>query len=153
MSKKFEFRLQKALDWYRQSLSAEKGKLQRIIAEIHELDRTLESVERRRLQEQARFQGGGEFLGRDFAGLTAYLGSIRDEILRIKATRVRAQTRMTEQRRQVASGHRRVRLLEQLEARRRSDWILETAVEEDAQASDLFLAAMVRNAAAEGGKA
>jgi hypothetical protein len=44
-------------------------------------------------------------------------------------------------------------LLEQLEARRRSDWILEAAVEEDAQASDLFLAAMVRNAGAKGGEA
>jgi hypothetical protein len=64
--------------------------------------------------------------------------------------RVRAQAGMVEQRRHVASGHRRVRLLEQLEARRRTDWLRETSIEEDAQASELFLAAAVRKAGADG---
>ena len=37
MSKRFKFPLQKALDWYRQNLAAEKASLQRIISEIQAL--------------------------------------------------------------------------------------------------------------------
>jgi hypothetical protein len=151
MSKRFEFRLQRALEWYRQNLAAEKATLQRIIAEIHELDRTMESLECHRLREQTGFQQGGVFLGRDLTGLTLYLASIRDELLRLKASRIRTQAGMVEQRRKVTASHRRVRLLEELEARRKTDWLREASVEEDAKASELFLAATIRKSAMDSG--
>ncbi len=149
MSKRFEFRLQRALAFYRQSLAAEKAALQRTVAEIYELERMMEALERRKLQEQAGIQQGAAFLGRDLAGLTIFLASVRDEIGRLKNKRAHVHAKLVEQRRSVAASHRRVRLLEELESRRKSDWQREVSVEEDSQASELFLAASVREAALE----
>lgn len=149
MNKRFDFPLRKALEWYRQSLAAEKATLQNIVAEVYALDRMMEVLERRRLQEQAGFQRDGTFLGRDLAGLTLFLASIRDQLIHLKASRVSTQAKLVEQRRSVEAGHRRLRLLEQLEERRHSDWRRETSIEEDSQASELFQAAAFRKSALE----
>jgi len=147
MSKRFTFPLQKALDWYRQSLAAEKASLQRILSEIQALDRVKESLERRRHSEHEQLHLTNRLQGKDLRGLANYSNLIRADLARVAGERTRKEASLVEQRRRVSLHHRRVRVLEELEQRRKSEWERGVSVEEDSLASDMFLASMSRAAA------
>jgi hypothetical protein len=146
MSKRFAFPLQKALDWYRQSLAVEKASLQRIINEIRTLDRLKESLERRQRSEYEQLHNGGLLLGKDLRGLANYSSLIRTDLARLAAERMRQEGALIEQRKRVGLQHRRVRVLEELEIRRKAEWAHGISVEEDSLASELFLASIAREA-------
>jgi hypothetical protein len=146
MSKRFAFPLQKALDWYRQSLAVEKASLQRIINEIRTLDRLKDSLERRERAEHEQLHATGFLLGKDLRGLASYSALIRADLARLAAERMRQEGALVEQRRRVGLQHRRVRVLEELEQRRKAEWAHGVSVEEDSLASDLFLASIAREA-------
>ncbi len=147
MSGRFVFPLRKALDWYRQILAAEKEQFERIVAEIRELDRLVESLERKRREDQQQVQGSSVLLGWDLVMLSNCSALIREEVARIRHARLRKEARLIEQRQRVVSSRRRVRLFESLEQRRRDEWLKARSLEENALASELYLAAMVRQAA------
>lgn len=144
MSKRFTFPLQKALDWYRQSLSSEQASLQRIINEIHTLDVLKESLERRRYSEHEQLHRAGRIVGKDLRGLANYSALIRADLARLAAERARKEASLAEQRRRVVAQNRRVRVLEELEQRRKSDWLHGVRAEEETLAADVFLAAHTR---------
>jgi hypothetical protein len=144
MSKRFAFPLQKALDWYRQSLAVEQASLERIIGEVHGLDRLKESLERRQHSEHEELQRANLILGKDLRGLANYSALIRADLARLAAEKSRKEASLVEQRRRVGVHHRRVRVLEELEQRRKADWVRGVSVEEDSLASDVFLASMSR---------
>jgi len=146
MSKRFTFPLQKALDWYRQSLAEEKASLQRILSEIQALDRVKESLERRRHSEHEQLHLANHLLGKDLRGLANYSNLIRIDLARVAVERTRKEAGLIEQRRRVSVNHRRVRVLEELEQRRKAEWVRGVSVEEDSLASDMFLASMSRAA-------
>jgi len=146
MSKRFTFPLQKALHWYRQSLAAEQASLQRIINEIHILDRLKDSLELRRHSEHQQLHNADSILGTDLRGLAEYSALIRGDLARLAAERMRKEASLVEQRRRVSLHHRRVRTLEELEQRRKTEWVRGVSLEEDALASDLFLASIAREA-------
>jgi hypothetical protein len=146
MSKPFTFPLQKALDWYRQSLAAEQATLQRIIGEIQGLDRLKESLERRQHSEHEQLHRADHILGKDLRGLANYSALIRADLARLAAERSRKEASLVEQRRRVGVHQRRVRVLEELEQRRKAAWVHGVSMEEDALASELFLASVSREA-------
>jgi hypothetical protein len=146
MSKRFTFPLQKALDWYRQSLSTEQAALHRMIYEIQMLDQLKESLEQRRHTEHEQLHRTGPMSGKDLRGLASYSMLIGADLTRLAAERVRKGSAMAEQRRRVAAHHRRVRVIEELKQRRKTEWRHSLSVEEDSLASDLFLASMAREA-------
>jgi hypothetical protein len=147
MSKRFKFPLQKALDWYRQNLAAEKASLQRIISEIQTLERVKESLERRQHSEHEQLHHTNHILGKDLRGLANYSALIRADLARLAAERNRKEASLVEQRRRVSVHHRRVRVLEELEERRKAEWVRGVSVEEDSLASEMFLASMSRASA------
>jgi hypothetical protein len=146
MSKRFTFPLQKALDWYRQSFTVEQAALQRIINDIRTLDRLKESLERRQRTEHEHLHTAGFMLGNDLRGLASYSALIRGDLARLAVERMRQEAALVEQRRRVSLQHRRVRVLEELEQRRKAEWAHGVSVEEDSLASDLFLASIAREA-------
>jgi hypothetical protein len=146
MSKRFTFPLQKALDWYRQGLSAEQAILHRIISEVQGLDRLKESLERRQHSEHEQLHRADHISGKDLRGLANYSALIRADLARLAAERSRKEASLVEQRRRVSVHHRRVRILEELEQRRKAEWAHGVSVEEDSLASDLFLASVSREA-------
>jgi hypothetical protein len=146
MSKRFTFPLQKALDWYRQSLAAEQATLQRIISEVQALDRLKESLERRQHSEHEQLHRGDHILGKDLRGLANYSALIRADLARLASERGRKEASLVEQRRRVGVHHRRVRVLEELEQRRKAEWVHTVSVEEDSLASELFLSSIAREA-------
>jgi hypothetical protein len=144
MSKRFTFPLQKALDWYRQSLATEKASLQRIVSEIQALERVRESLERRQHSEHEQLHRANHISGKDLRGLANYSSLIRADLARLAAERTRKEASLLEQRRRVDVHHRRVRVLEELEQRRKVEWVRGASVEEDSLASEMFLASMSR---------
>jgi len=146
MSKRFTFPLQKALDWYRQSLATEQASLQRIISEIHGLDRLKESLLRRQHSEHEQLHRADQISGKDLRGLANYSALIRADLGRLAAERSRKEASLVEQRRRVNVHHRRVRVLEELEQRRKAEWTHGVSVEEDALASEMFLASVSQKA-------
>lgn len=146
MSKRFTFPLHKALDWYRQSLAVEQASLQRIINEIHVLDRLKDSLERRQHTEHELLHTSDSILGKDLRGLANYSLVIRGDLMRLAAERMRKEANLVEQRRRVGLHHRRVRVLQELEQRRKAEWAHGVSVEEDSMAADLFLASIAREA-------
>ena len=146
MSKRFAFPLQKALDWYRQSFTVEQASLQRIINDIRTLDRLKDSLERRERSEHEQLHASGSLLGKDLRGLASYSALIRADMARLAAERMRQEAALVEQRRRVGLQHRRVRVLEELEQRRKAEWAHGVSAEEDSLASDLFLASIAREA-------
>jgi hypothetical protein len=146
MSKRFTFPLHKALDWYRQSLAAEQATLQRIIGEIHVLDRLKDSLELRQHSEHELLHSSDSLLGKDLRGLANYSALIRTDLMRLAAERMRKEASLVEQRRRVGVHHRRVRVLQELEQRRKTEWAHEVSLEEESLASDMFLASMAREA-------
>jgi hypothetical protein len=144
MSKRFTFPLQKALDWYRQSLAEEKASLQRIVSEIQSLERLKESLERRQHSEHEQLHRANQMLGKDLRGLANYSALIRADLARLAAERSRKEASLVEQRRRVSVHHRRVRVLEELEQRRKAEWVRGASVEEDSLASEMFLASVSR---------
>jgi hypothetical protein len=140
--KKFAFPLQKAADWYRQTLSSEKAALGRIVGEIRDLDHLSESLDRRQREEQDQVQQTGVCLGRDLQSLAGYVGLIRNEMARLRPVRQRLESRAVEQRRRVLSCHRRVRLFEELEHRRREEWLREASKEEESLAAEMYLSSV-----------
>jgi hypothetical protein len=137
--KKFAFPLQKVADWSRQMLSSEEAGLQRLLADIRDLDRVSESLERREHEERDQVQNLEVPLGRDLQSLAGYLGLIRNEKTRLRPVRARLESRMVEQRRRVLSCHRRVRLFDELEHRRRDEWVRQVSKQEEALAAELYL--------------
>jgi hypothetical protein len=146
MSKRFTFPLQRALDWYRQSLAAERASLQRIIGEIQRLDRLKESLERRQHSEHEQLYGTDQIFGKDLRGLANYSALIRADLARLAGERIRREASLAEQRRRVGLHHRRVRVLEELEQRRKAEWERGVSVEEESLAADVFLASVSREA-------
>jgi hypothetical protein len=138
--KKFVFPLRRAADWYRQTLSVEEAALQRMVGEIRNLERMAESLAEREREERRQVQDRELVLGRDLESLAAYVGLIREELARLQPARARLQSRMVEQRQRVLACHRRVRLIEELQQRRRGEWARESQKEEEAVASELYLA-------------
>ena len=83
-------------------------------------------------------------MGKDLRGLANYSALIRADLARLAAERNRKEASLVEQRRRVSVHHRRVRVLEELEERRKAEWVHGVSVEEDSLASEMFLAAMSR---------
>lgn len=144
MSKRYTFPLQKALDWYRQSLTVEQAALQSIVNEIAVLDRLKQSLERRQRSEHELLHAAESIFGKDLSGLAGYLAVIRTDLNRVSAEKRRQEVRLAAQRQQVAVHHRRVRLLEELEKRQKTEWVHHANAEQDSLASDVFLASMAR---------
>jgi hypothetical protein len=150
MSKRFTFPLQKALDWYRQRLAAEQAALQNIVNEIDVLHNLEQALERRQRGEHQLLQGANQIFGKDLRGLANYSAVIRADLNRVKAEKKRKESALAEQRRSVTMHHRRVRLLEELEERRKTQWSQQASAEQDALASELFLASIARKTARQG---
>lgn len=149
MARKFRFAGQKILEWYRQSLAAEQVKLHEIATQIRELETSLHSLELERTKEKETLQAQPAFNGRDLENLAYFIDATDDEIARLQNIRRIKLSALEEQRSSVVAHHRRVRLLEKLEERKRQEWLHGLNLEETALAADLFLASTCRDKAAQ----
>ncbi|MEO8099761.1 MAG: hypothetical protein ABI811_18835 [Acidobacteriota bacterium] len=142
--KKFEFPLSRVTKWSIQKLSVEQLALLRLLQELADLDQRLLELREKATESQMKLQTLPVVTGYELQTLVRFMHSLVQERDRLQPSRKTLFAKIERQRQQVVAGHRSVRLLENLEVRRRSEWTLELSKEEDALASDLFLAKLAR---------
>ncbi|MEP7353125.1 MAG: hypothetical protein ABI824_07820 [Acidobacteriota bacterium] len=142
--KKFEFPLARAAQWYRQNLASQQTVLQGILKDLAELEGRMQSLRQAKTLEQERVISSSVLLGGELRDLADYAELIRSKLEAARPLQTHLMARAEAQRKTVLECHRRVRLMENLETRRREEWLLELNKDQDALASDLFLAGLIR---------
>lgn len=144
--KKFEFPLARVASWYQQELSLEQLALQNLQTQLLELDQQVQAIHLRKAAEQERMLGAATLNGYELQSLAGYTTHLLAEIDRLRPLRARLTKRIEEQKARVVVRHRKVRLMENLEQKRREEWRQALGKEEDALASELHLARIAREA-------
>ncbi len=138
--RRFQFRLESVLHWRLLQLELEEAKLQRLFEERHGLDRTLEALAAGKTIAERAVLGADGAPGQALAALDEHRGWLARERQRIAARRTDCEARIAAQRQRTIEAERGVRLLERMKHRRLSEWQAEAAREEEALASESYLA-------------
>ena len=141
----FHFGLEKILRWRAIELRSEEIKLQRLIAE-----RTrIEAMFDRAANERSGLTGSTALLpglqGADFRAMAAYSLRLRQHIEKLKDARARIEHSFAAQQKRYAEAKLRLRLLEQLKARRFERWKYDEARQLETLAAESYLASWNRD--------
>ena len=140
--KKFYFPLEKALEWRKLSVEREEEKLQRLFADRNSIDQQIRAVE----AEQAKLNEELAQAPSRFARELAAMDSWRQYLIRrrstLSASRAACEQRIQAQRLSLMEARRQLQLLENLEARKRSEWQQAYDQEQETLAGELHLARM-----------
>lgn len=141
--KRFEFRLHRVLDLRRQHADAERAQLEnlataaeRLAAEMRSLDRELEEV-------RSHVRHAPSAAGEDYLALSHFERHIDRRTASVENRRKEVLQQIEKQRAVVLEADRKVKLLQKLEARHRSEWVAAHDKELDALAAESHLARLV----------
>jgi len=143
---KFEFPLIRVVKWYDQKLSIEKMALLRLLKELLDLEQHLSDLRRQATESRMTLQDASVVTGHELQALGRFVQQLDQQRDQLQPARAHLLARVEQQRQRVVAHHQRIKLIENLEARRKSEWFVELSKEEDALASDLFLAKLARQA-------
>jgi flagellar export protein FliJ len=138
--KRFEFRLQKVLEWREKQLELEDARFKQQIAGIAGLDQARAGIESAGQQAEIQLRSAPAVSGQDLAALAGFRQHVKTRAIEIAAQRAEAQKRLEAQQRVMLEARRRCRLLERLKERRLSEWQAACDRELDEVASESFLA-------------
>jgi flagellar export protein FliJ len=136
----FQFRLETVLGWRRLHLELEKTKLQRLFEELRRVDLSEERLDAEKTAADRAVLSSPRIEARELAALDAYRLHVAREKERLRKERTGCQGRVTAQQQQVIQAERDVRVLEMLRQRRLAEWQTTADREQEALASELFLA-------------
>ena len=138
--KRFEFRLQKVLEWREKQLEIEDARFKQHLAEIAALDRALAGNQAAGRQAEMELLSAKALSGQDLSALAGFRQHVKARAIQIAARRAEAQKQLEAQQRIMLEARRRCRLLERLKERRLSEWQAAYDRELDEIASESFLA-------------
>ena len=138
--KRFEFRLQKVLEWREKQLELEDARYKQHIAGIASLDRARAGIEAEGQQAEMALRSARAVTGQELSALAGFRQHVKARAIEIAAQRAEAQKRLEAQQRVMLEARRRCRLLERLKERRLSEWQAACDRELDELASESFLA-------------
>jgi flagellar export protein FliJ len=141
---RFQFRLQKVLEWREKQLELEDIRFKRQIAELAGLDRARADLQSAGLQAERQVRTSAVVSGRDLSALAGYRRYVQTYGRKLEAQRAEAQKQLEAQQNAMLEARRRCRLLERLKERRLSEWQLACDRELDQLASESFLALWAR---------
>lgn len=145
--KRFEFRLQRVMEWRESQLEIELATLGRLTAEGMAIDRRRQQVENECRSAEKSLVAGTAVEAQQLAALDGFRIWTRQECERLVRKRAECEKLIEDQRRQVVEARRRFRLLEQLRERRLAEWSSEFSRELESLAGELYLARRARSAA------
>jgi hypothetical protein len=137
---RFRFRLESVLAWRRLHLELEETKLQRLFGELRQVGLAGERLEEEKAQEERAVLYSPSVEARELAALESYRLHVAREKERLAKLRADCEGRIAAQRAQVLKAERDVRLLEKLREKRLAEWQAAGDREQEALASELFLA-------------
>jgi flagellar export protein FliJ len=138
--KRFEFRLQKVLEWREKQLEIEDARYKQQMAGIAALDRARAGIEAAGVQAEMQLRSERAVSGQDLAALAGFRLHVRTRAIEIAAQRAEAQKRLEAQQLVMLEARRRCRLMERLKERRLAEWQTACYRELDDLASESFLA-------------
>ena len=142
--KRFEFRLERVLNWRRSRLDLETAALGRLHASAQAIDLRRQELETERSAAARSLVTAGSVDAQQLAALDAFRGWVRQERERLARERAACERKIEEQRRIAVEAQRSLRLLERLRERRWTEWETEFARELDGLAGELHLARLTR---------
>ena len=138
--KKFEFRLQRILEWRQTQAAIEELKLQRLHAERAELESRRASLAEDYGSSQKSLLREGPVTGTDLEALDHARKAAAAQVVRVDVALRSVEQRATVQMSTVTNKRREVRLLEQLRETKLQEWTRALAKEIDQQAQEAHLA-------------
>jgi flagellar export protein FliJ len=137
---KFRFSLEKVLRWRAVELAAEEAKLKALLQEQLHLQTRLAEVSAERSKLITSLGIMPDLRGSDLRTLTACGLRLRRTAETLAQQLLKCSRELAKQRKKYSEAKRRVRLLEELKARRLEEWKHEEAVMLEELASESFLA-------------
>ena len=137
--KKFQFPLDRVLDWRRTQARMEQIKLQRMLAELRQLELQAASVLGEREAAQRAVVQSSSSLGSELQTFSSYRTASAKRSAALERDRSASLERISAQREVLSRKERDVRLLEKLREDRLRQWVQEQDREIDQQAAESHL--------------
>ncbi len=148
--KKFEFPLDRVLDWRRTQARLEESKLERLRADLRAIESQLADAVRVREESARELITAKSVTGMELAALDDFRQASATECAKLAQASAEAVKRVTDQLVVVTAKRRDVKLLENLRTRRLDAWNSELNREIELEAGELFLAHLGRQAPSAG---
>jgi len=136
----FQFSLEKILRWRAIEFTREEVKLQRLIQEKDRLEMMLARLKSERASLSVSVAALPGLQGGDLRAAAAYGLRLRREIEKLTAARARIQDSLAVQQKKFAAAKLRLRLIEELKARRLERWRYEESRQLENLAAESYLA-------------
>jgi flagellar export protein FliJ len=140
----FCFRLQSVLQWRVLQLELEESRLQALFDERREIDGKLDEWRRARVEAEREVLGLASVEGDTLRALEQHRARVVRETERLGRRRADCEARIEAQRERVLKAERDLRLLERLRDRRLAEWRVTSDREQEALATESFLARWMR---------
>jgi flagellar export protein FliJ len=137
---RFQFRLERVLEWYRKRLRMEEGRLAACLDLVHGAERKIERLQRERSAIESHLLQRSTIPAADFLNLARYRLRARQEEIELAEERRRLLSSAAEQRARVQRAQQRVKLFEKMRERRVAEYAVEEARELESVAADAYLA-------------
>lgn len=139
--KKFNFTLERVLEWRRMQARQEEVKLERLNGELHALDARRDALRDQRRQAEAELRertasAGPALTGEDLSALSAFQTFTAAELRRLAEARARCQEQVEIQTQVLVAHRRNAKLFETLKQRRLTVWLRESEREISQQAEE-----------------
>jgi flagellar FliJ protein len=145
--KRFEFRLERVLEWRQTQLDIELAGLGRLVAEAQAIDRRRADLEAERAAAERSLVSMATVEADELASLDAFRSWATHERERLIRQRAEWEGKIGEQRQRVLEARRKRRLLEILKEKRKAEWTAEFDREMESLAGELYLARRAASAA------
>jgi len=144
---RFQFRLQKVMEWREKELELENARLKERSAEVANLDRAQADLKSAEIDAENELRRGTAISGQELAALAGYRRWVRLRARQLAAERSEALHRLQAQEQIMLEARRRCRLLERLRERRLTEWKAAENQQMEEVAAESFLARWPRDGA------
>ena len=141
--KRFEFTLERVLDLRRQQAEVERARLTTLTGKLNALEAEIRAIETQLLDAKADVKNGQSALSQDFTALASFERHIRRKRAELQQHRDRVLAEIKQQQQKAAAADTRVKLLDKLKAKRRSEWQAEADKELETLAAESYVSRML----------
>ena len=138
--KRFEFSLDRAMEWRRLQARIEESKLERLHSEMRDFGQQIETLASQRDSAGRTLISTGEATGLELTLLDAFRQAADAELTRLERSKTDCRQRVEAQAWAVGEKRRDVRLLAKLKERKFQSWRVAANREIDQQAEEAYLA-------------
>lgn len=138
--KRFEFRLNRVLEFRRQQADAERNRLQVLFNQLRGIEDERARLIDQLVKSRDEAIGSGTLSGALLAALSQFTRHVESRTAQLDKDHRGVSVQTGEQRQKVVVADRRVTLLEKLKGRQQAAWLVEEEKELEALAADSFMA-------------